>query len=36
LINGGYLLEEDLESVIARANAHWDYAVHGGLRTSAR
>ena len=36
LIKGRYLLQEDLESVIARANAHWDYAVHGNLRTSAR
>ena len=36
LIKGGYLLQEDLDTVIARANAHWDYAIHGDLRTSAR
>jgi hypothetical protein len=26
LIRGGYLLQEDLENVVARASAHWDYA----------
>ena len=26
LIRDGYLLEEDVETVLARANAHWDYA----------
>jgi hypothetical protein len=34
LINGRYLLDEDLDGVLARANAHWDFA-HRTVSTSS-
>lgn len=36
LIRGGYLLQEDMESVVMRANAHWDYATRNRSSSSAR
>jgi hypothetical protein len=27
LIRDGYMLEEDLDVVLARARSHWDYAM---------
>jgi hypothetical protein len=35
LTKSGYLLEEDLDHVLARANAHWEYAVRSHLSSSA-
>jgi len=36
LIRGRYLLQEDLDSVVDRAHAHWDYAMRGGVSTAVR
>ena len=35
LARRGYLLEEDMDHVLARANAHWDYATRSQLSSSA-
>jgi hypothetical protein len=36
LIRDRYLLQEDMDSIVARANAHWDYAHRAPTTTSAR
>src|SRR4029450_11817438 len=36
LIKGRYLLQEDVENVLARANAHWEYAPRNAPSSSAR
>ena len=36
LIHDRYLLQEDMDSIVARANAHWDYAHRAPTTTSAR
>jgi hypothetical protein len=36
LIKDRYLLQEDLDNVVGRANAHWDYANRAAATTSAR
>jgi hypothetical protein len=35
LIKGGYLLQEDLDNVVARARAHWEYAHRAAISTAA-
>jgi len=35
LVSGRYLLQEDLDDVVARATAHWEYAVQARPTTSA-
>jgi hypothetical protein len=35
LITEGYLLQEDLGDVLARANAHWDYAARARLTSTS-
>lgn len=36
LIKGGYLLQEDLDDVVSRATAHWDYATRPKAPAAAR